>query len=124
LAFIKFGGEKTHGDAAVLYSAAAMKERCQLLRLRLSAAAQQHRGRPKKTDTCDLLGSNDDEVLRRLCEIAVSIEPFTRLFEGSSKESLSFACPRLKRRGKKPVSSPPFFESPVPQNMRHVKDSN
>lgn len=135
LAFNKFGGDDTMVHVSVVNDSKALKERCQKeLGLRLSPLAQQRKGRPKKCDdatgitrfggevyekVAEHAKSPDPEVssrgpaaFRRLAEMAINIEPFTRLLNGSSKEKSPVACPNLKMGDKKTTSPPPFFVAP------------
>lgn len=136
LAFNKFGGDNTMVNVSVLNDPEALKERCQnVLGLQLSPLAQQRRGRPKKgaDNAIGLVGfgekvyaqiakhaeSPDPEIssrgaaaYQRLAEMAVNIDPFTRLLVGSSKEKNPLALPNRKMGGKKTAPPPPFFVSP------------
>jgi len=135
LAFHKFGGDNTMVNASVLNNSKALKERCQKeLGLCLSPLAQQRKGRPKKCDDVTgiawfggkvyekvaerakspdpKVGSHGPAAFQKLAEMAVNIEPFTRLLDKSSKEKLPVACPNLKIGDKKTASPPPFFVAP------------
>ena len=122
-------------NASVLNNSKALKERCQKeLGLCLSPLAQQRKGRPKKCDDVTgiawfggkvyekvaerakspdpKVGSHGPAAFQTLAEMAVNIEPFTRLLDKSSKEKLPVACPNLKIGDKKTASPPPFFVAP------------
>jgi hypothetical protein len=131
LLLAKFGDDDAYSDASVLGRVGALKERCELLGLRLSPLAQERTGRPPKTgDDEPLLATFGErtyrqalkiglplyqnfrahaaESLQALAEMAVSIEPLTRLLAGTTKEPIDFAYPRLEMGGKNTSAAPPF----------------
>ena len=136
LAFDKFGGDDAMVHFKVLNDSKVLKERCQeQLGLRLSPLAQQRKGKPKDRGVKTVVQWFGDEVypkclehaeapdpevdlrgapaFQRLAEMAVNLEPFTRLLNNSSKETFPVAVPSLKMRGKKLGTSPPFFVAPM-----------
>lgn len=135
LAFKKFGGDDALTNASVLSDPEALKKGCKLLNLRLSTVAQQRKGRPKKSgnwmtpvnfeavyeQVSKRLERPDPQVdsrgrsaYERLAEMAVNIDPFTRLLAGESKESSPVAVPNMKMGGKTSASPYPFFVAPGP----------
>jgi hypothetical protein len=140
LVLAKFGSDPALVESCVFTSATTLKERCELLGLRLSALAQDRHGRPKKCNNATGLArfggeiyqqfirrvpapapevkSRGPEAFEALAALAANLEPFTRLLSGQSKEICDFACPNasgspgLKTGDKKDGVAPPFFVSP------------
>lgn len=133
LAFNKFGGNDALMNAAVLNDSRALKERCRKMNLRLSPVGEVRKGRPKKSaDYINLVGFGDVyEQISKYCkkpdpemdsrgkaahqalaEMAVNMEPFTRLLAGASKEGCPFAAPNLKMGVKKQLHHPRFLLIP------------
>jgi hypothetical protein len=134
-------------SAKVLDRVEYLKERCNKLELHLSPEAQKVRGRPKAVRddeepittfgervglrVAHLYADCDEEIPplvqgahQCLAEMAVAMEPFTRLLEGRSKEPFFMAVPRFKKGGEKFPSGAPFFQSLMPQTERHDNETN
>ena len=144
LAFERFKDNDGYCDAAALDRVEFLKERCHSINLHLSQEAQQLRGRPKRSDAKPLddfgervfhrssrfysgaaewIISRAPRALQALSEMAVTLDPFTKLLEGVEKEPFPIAVPNFKNGGKSFRRCPPFVPLPMPQNERHDNKS-
>ncbi len=146
LALAKFGERDDVGNSRVLDRANALAERCESLGLHLSDLGRRRPGRPKDYDPSAVpayfadavypkyeeLAKGSDEktqahgpgAFRALAELALDIEPFTRLLSGQSSERWDFALPRLLKGGQKTGAGPPFFEPPALYSVGHDAETS